>query len=300
MIDPKIIKVGISRRDFLKISATGTAAIFGAQAGLLSAHTSPAQNIKIGVQLYSVRKDCAEDFDKALDQIAVMGFEGVEFAGYYQYTTAPMALKKRLDDLSLKAAGTHIGISTLKGDTLLKTLEFHKIIGCNYLIVPSGHDFTHPEKSKTLAEVFNKAAAVLKAEGMYCGFHNHENEFNLFEGETYWDLFAKRTHKDVVLQLDVGWAVAAQVDPVAAIRKHPGRSRTVHFKPTVLADDTDKTAIIGQDSVDWPEVIKACYDVGGTEWFTIEQEYYPGGKSPMECTQLSLEGLKNILPVGRT
>lgn len=289
------LKNCISRRDFLKVSAAGTAVVIGAQTGLLSAENTPAKNIKLGVQLYSVREDCAEDFDGALAKIAAMAFEGVEFAGYYQYDTAPKDLKNRLNDLGLKAAGTHIGLSALKGDALSKTLEFHKIIGCNYLIVPSDPDFTHPEKSKALAEVLNQAAAVLKAEGMYCGFHNHKTEFNLFEGKTYWDLFAERTQKDVVLQLDVGWAVAAQVDPAAAIRKHPGRSRTVHFKPTVLADDKDKIVIIGQDSVAWPGVIKACYEVGGTEWFTIEQEHYPGGKSPMECTQLSLEGLKTIL-----
>ena len=285
----------VSRRNFLKIGTAGAVAVIAAQTGLLKAKPIPARNIKIGVQLYSVRQDCAEDFDGALAKIAAMDFEGVEFAGYYKYGTAPKDLKKRLDDLGLKAAGTHIGISTLKGDALPKTIEFHKIIGCNYLIVPSDPDFTHPEKSKVLAEAFNRAAAVLKAEGMFCGFHNHKTEFDLFEGKTYWDLFAERTHKDVVLQLDVGWAVAAQVDPANLIRKHPGRSRTVHFKPTVLAVDIDKAAIIGQDSVDWMEVIKACSDAGGTEWFTIEQELYPGDKSPMECTQLSLEGLKKIL-----
>ena len=295
MIDPKIIKTGLSRRDFLKLSTAGTAAAFGASMGLLNARTSPARSIKIGVQLYSVRKDCAEDFDKALARIAAMGFEGVEFAGYFQYASAPQALKNRLDELGLKAAGTHIGISALKGDALLKTLEFHRTIGCKYLIVPSNQDFTHPEKSRALADVFNKVAEVLKPEGMYCGFHNHQTEFNLWEGKTYWDLFAERTRKDVVLQLDVGWAVAAQVDPVAVIKKHPGRSRTVHFKPMVIAGDQNKTAIIGQDSVVWPSVIQACSSVGGTEWFTIEQEQYPGGKSPMEATQLSLEGLRTIL-----
>lgn len=41
--------------------------------------------------------------------------------------------------------------------------------------------------------------------------------------------------------------------------------------------------------------ITAAYEVGGTEWFTVEQERYLKGKSPMESTRMSLEGLKKIL-----
>ena len=32
-----------------------------------------------------------------------------------------------------------------------------------------------------------------------------------------------------------------------------------------------------------------------TEWIIVEQETYPDGKSPMECTQMSLAGLKTVL-----
>ena len=56
-----------------------------------------------------------------------------------------------------------------------------------------------------------------------------------------------------------------------------------------------KQPIIGQDSVDWLNIIVACYRQGGTEWFTIEQERYVSGKSPMECSEMSLAGLKKIL-----
>jgi hypothetical protein len=41
--------------------------------------------------------------------------------------------------------------------------------------------------------------------------------------------------------------------------------------------------------------VKACAEVGGTEWFSIEQEVYPDGKSSMECVKISLEGFKKIL-----
>ncbi|MEO6182889.1 MAG: sugar phosphate isomerase/epimerase, partial [Verrucomicrobiota bacterium] len=112
--------------------------------------------------------------------------------------------------------------------------------------------------------------------------------------KTYWDLFAERTSKDVVLQQDCGWSAAAGKDPAELVRLYPGRTKITHFKPMVVNDEPGKKAILGQDSVNWAAVLKACREVGGTEWITVEQENYPDGKSPMECTALSLAGLKKI------
>ena len=70
-----------SRRQALGAAAAGALAwalpgrVFGAA----------VKDIPIAVQLYSVRGDCAKDFDAALEQVAKMGFVGVEFAGYHKY-----------------------------------------------------------------------------------------------------------------------------------------------------------------------------------------------------------------------
>jgi sugar phosphate isomerase/epimerase len=254
-----------------------------------------AKKIPLAVQLYSVRGDCQTDFDAALAQVAALGFQGVEFAGYYGYADRGPDLRKRLDALDLKVAGTHIQLATLQGDALKKTIEFHQAIGCRFLIVPSHADFASPEKSKALADTFNELAATLKPLKMACGYHNHVNEFRKDGDKTFWDLFAERTSKDVILQQDCGWTFAAGFDPVEYVKKYPGRTRTAHFKPTVKKDDTSKKPILGQDAVDWKAVYDACAGKGGTEWIVVEQETYPDGKSPMQCTQESLLGLKALL-----
>ena len=79
------------------------------------------------------------------------------------------------------------------------------------------------------------------------------------------------------------------------IKRYPGRTKVTHFKPAVIGKDEGKKPILGQDSVDWGSVLAACREFGGTEWITVEQELYLDGKSPMECTQMSLEGLKKLL-----
>ena len=248
----------------------------------------------LGVQLYSVRDVCKANFDSALEQIAKLGFEGVEFAGYYNYAGKPAELRKKLDDLNLKGFSTHIQTKILVGDELKRTIDFHQAIGCKFLIVPGDGAFTHPEKSKALAETFNQVAAVLKPLGMACGYHNHKHEFEKDGGKTYWDLFAERTSPDVVLEQDCGWTAAAGLNPADLVRRYPGRTKVTHFKPTVVGDAKTKKAIFGQDSVDWPPILAACQEVGGTEWIILEQEVFPDGKSPMECTALSLAGLKKI------
>ena len=183
----------LTRRSFLGI-AGGLPLAWAAASRL---HAASGRKIPIAVQLYSVRGDCKQDFDKALEQVAAMGFAGVEFAGYYNYAGKGTELKKRLDALHLKAEGTHVQLSALEGDALKQTIEFHQAIGCPFLIVPGNPDFTDPEKSKALADTFNKIAETLKPLKMATGYHNHVNEFkNTDGGKTYWDLFAERTSKD--------------------------------------------------------------------------------------------------------
>jgi sugar phosphate isomerase/epimerase len=253
------------------------------------------RRIPIALQLYSLRADAKIDFDATLEKVGAMGFEGVEFAGYFNYADKPADLRKRLDALGLKAAGTHIRLDAFQPETLDKTIEFHKTIGCPFLVVPMDAAFFDPEKSKPLAETFNTVAEKLKPHGMACGYHNHVKEFQTDGGKTYWDLFAERTSKDVVLQQDCGWTFAAGHDPVAYIKKYPGRTKTTHFKPTVRKEDTGKKPILGQDAVDWKSVYEACQTAGGTQWIVVEQELYPDGKTPLECTRESLAGLKAIV-----
>jgi sugar phosphate isomerase/epimerase len=282
----------ITRRSFLGLAgAVPVALAFGD----LRPRAAQARRVPLAVQLYSVRADCKRDFDAALEQVAAMGFEGVEFAGDYTSPNRAPELRKRLDALGLKAAGTHIGLEALQGEALKATIDFHQAIGCRFLVVPGHPAFVDPEKSRPLADTFNQIAEALKPLGMATGYHNHTKEFARDGEKTFWDLFAERTSNDVILQQDCGWTAAAGLDPAAYVRKYPGRTRTTHFKPYAPNDDPVKKPILGQDGVDWAAVYEACASVGGTDWIVVEQEIYPDGKSPMDCTRESLAGLRAIL-----
>src|ERR1044071_3835983 len=125
----------ISRRDFLKTSVTATAALAAATpANLFAAGEYGGNKIPFGLQLYSVRNECAKDLDGTVAAVAKMGYKAVEFAGYHGRDAK--ALRKLLDDTGLKCCGTHIGLDTLLGDNLPKTIEFNHTLGNRYLIVP--------------------------------------------------------------------------------------------------------------------------------------------------------------------
>src|SRR5580704_6742893 len=82
----------------------------------LGAQISSAQELKdrhgkpldIGLQLYSVRTDCAKDLPGTLKAVAKMGYTGVEFAGYYNRSAED--LKKMMDEDGLNCYGTHVDL----------------------------------------------------------------------------------------------------------------------------------------------------------------------------------------------
>ncbi len=284
----------VSRRRLLKLGGVGLAALARPSITYGAAAKPAKRHIPVGLQLYSVRDACAKDIDATLKQVADMGFEAVEFAGYHKYDKDPQGLRKTLDQLGLKVAGTHIRAKAFLPADIKNTIDFHKTIGCHFLIVPGDSRFTDPEKSKEYAKVMTDAAAALKAEGLSCGHHNHTAEFNKDGDKTYWDLFVERTSKDVIMQLDIGHAVKAGADPVALLKHNPNRIKSTHVKGKTL-DQPGKKPIIGQDAIDWKTVVAACYDCPGVEWLLVEQEEYPDGLSSIDASRKSLQGFRKFL-----
>jgi sugar phosphate isomerase/epimerase len=281
----------VSRRSFLKSSAASAAAL----CSMVSGCNGPLgigrkkRAIPVGLQLYSVRKDCQKDLPGTIEAVAQMGYQGVEFAGYYDYTAKD--IRKLLDDNGLKCCGTHTQMTTLMPDNLSKTIEFNKTIGNKYLIVPWLDPKTHKSREDWLktADLFNELAEKVKPHGMRVGYHNHAHEFKPINGERPWDILFSNTTKDVIMQLDTGNAMQGGGDPLVYLKRYPGRAVTVHLKEFSA---TNKKAIIGEGDTDWKQVFRLCETVGGTKWYIIEEEkdVYP----PLEAAELCLKNFKKL------
>lgn len=246
--------------------------------------------IPVALQLFSVRKECEQDLPKVLQAVAKMGYEGVEFAGYYNRSA--QELRKMLDDLGLKVAGSHIGLDKLMGDELKRTVEFNKILGNPYLIVPWIPDERRNSKAAWLqtAQLFNELADKLAAEGMFVGYHNHHIEFTPMEGQTPWDIFFGATKPSVIMQLDTGNAMHGGADPVPYLERYPGRAVTIHIKEFCKANPA---ALVGEGDVRWKDVIRLCSGPAGTKWYIIEHEV-PNVPS-LECVEKCLVNFRRML-----
>jgi len=243
-------------------------------------------DIPIGLQLYSVREDCAKDLPGVLKAVAEMGYAGVEFAGYYDY--AADELKKMLDDVGLACCGTHTALDTLLGDELDKSIAFNKTLGNPYLIVPWVKRDTKAgwlDLAKTLSEISEK----LRPHQMRTGYHNHAHDFTPVEGETPWDILFGNADPSVIMQIDTGNAFHGGADPVPYIERYPGRAITVHLKEY---SKTNEKAIIGEGDVPWEQVFELCEGIGGTQWYIVEQESY--AYPPLECVARCLENLRKM------
>lgn len=262
--------------------------LFGAAAAALP--LAAAKKIPVGLQLYSVRKLCAEDLPGTLAGVKKAGYDGVEFAGYYNRSA--VELKKLLDDNGLKCCGTHTALPTLLGDELAKTIEFNKAIGNRNLIVPSlpKKHFASKAEILTVAKTFTEISAKCKAAGMRAGYHNHAIEFQTVEGELPWTLIFENTPKEFIMQVDTGNAANGGGDYLAALKKFPGRAKTVHLKEHAKGK---KGALIGEGDTDWKTLLSTCEKTAGTEWFIIEEEsgLYPG----LESATRSITSLRKLM-----
>ena len=116
--------------------------------------------IPIALQLYSIREDCARDLEGSIKAVAEMGYEGVEFAGYYERDADE--LKDLCAAYGLAVVGTHIGLDTLLGGELEATLAFNKALDNRYLIVPG---LTEERRASRAAWLGRRASSTKSRRG---------------------------------------------------------------------------------------------------------------------------------------
>jgi len=261
-----------SRRSFIKAGAGAVAAApLLAQAGMLLPRKRKPQ---VGVQMYSIREYCKKELPGALSSIKAMGYAGVEFAGYYGKSAKE--LRQMLDDNGLLACGTHTGMGTLTPDKIQETIEFNKVIGNKYLMVPHIGRPKSEDECKKIAADLSAAAETAKAAAMYVGYHNHQHEFKDKYpcGKCMWELIYDNASPLVCQQMDVGHVVAAGEDPVFWLKKYPGRHRTLHAKEVYPGPGILGQVPEGVKGVDWDPLFAAAeQDV--LEWYIVESEADP-------------------------
>ena len=278
-----VLSSAVTRREFL--GAIGAAGVTLGLGVAPLAQAADSKKIPVGLQLYSVREQCQKDLPGTLAAVKKIGYPAVEFAGYYDRSAKD--LRKLLDDNGLIACGTHTPYESVQGDKLKETVEFNRTIGNKFLIVPWMNEAKSKQEWLDRAKLFNEIADKVKPDGMWVGYHAHQHDFNQIEGVTAWDVFFGNTKPEVIMQLDTSNCCEGGADPVAVLKKYPGRARSIHIKAFGGGPD----AVIGEDKVDWKAVFAFCESKGKTQVYVLEHE---SGKDPLDAVKRSYEALKKM------
>lgn len=274
------------------------------------------KKFKVGLQLYSIREAMKEDMDKALKAVKEMGYDYVEFAGYFGKSAEEVAaLLKKYD---LKCISVHQGYEVFL-DKPEENINFLKTIGAKFCVIPwmgienhKGHE-NFDKAMKEIAQV----AALLKENGIQMLYHNHDFEFQKFEGKFLLDWLYETIPSDLLKpQIDTCWVHYAGYKPDEYLKKYTGLIDIVHLKDFVcknlaagpvyaLIDNSgnegDKPTKedtgfefrpLGQGIQDFNAILKAAEEAGA-DYVIVEQDAATTA-TPLESAKQSREYLRTL------
>jgi Sugar phosphate isomerases/epimerases len=245
----------------------------------------------IGLQLFTLRDALAEDFEGTLRKVAAMGYEGVEFAGYGGIAADRM--KALLEELNLKAIGSHIGLDLLENN-LENEIAYLQTIGAKYAICPwLPVDARDAEAWRGHLVNFEKYGRAFREAGIAFAYHNHEFEFQVeIDGSIVFDAMYERIDPQYLqVEMDIGWVQFAGVDPLAYIRKYSGRLPLLHLKDYRNAEPGQPidTVELGRGVLPLNAIIDAAAEAS-VEWIIVEQDRC--ANPPLQAVAESMEWIK--------
>lgn len=272
------------------------------------------KKFKVGIQLYSLRDAMEKDMDATLKAVKDMGYDYVEFAGYFGKSAEEV--KDILDKYGLEAVSVHQVIDLFEEEGQ-KAVDYLKTLGVKYSAIPwySVDEFT--SNWDTTMEKFKNVSKLLKDNDIKLMYHNHDFEFNKIDGEYILDKLYATLPKGVIMpQLDTCWVHYAGVNPSDYIKKYSGRIEVLHLKdfvceklgggPVYALIDEDGNEIdkgskedngfklvpVGSGIQDWPSILAAAEDAG-VEYVIVEQDTSVD-RDPMDAAKMSREYLRTL------
>jgi sugar phosphate isomerase/epimerase len=244
----------------------------------------------IGLQLYTVRHELEKDFESTLRKVAAIGYQKVEFAGYYNRT--PSQVKQTLNNAGLSSPSAHLSLQTIAHD-LGRAIESAKVIGHRYLVL--GYLETEERKSlddyKELADLLNRAGEDCRKAKLQLAYHNHDFEFASTNGQVPYDLLLRSTDDELVkMELDLYWITKAMRRPEEYFAQYPGRFELFHIKDM---DGTSKRFFteVGRGTINFKRILEQSRQAGVKHYF-VEQDEISG--SPFESIKTSYEYLRKL------
>ena len=264
---------------------------------LLMISISIAAQTTVGLQLYSFRNEFKTDVPGTLQKISEMGIRQIEGGGTYGL---PMNEFKQLLAKN-KLTTISVGADFKQLDSNVQSVVANaKAFGAKYVMcawVPHNGAFTIDDANKAIA-VFNKAGKILKANGISFCYHAHGYEFGPYNNGTMFDYMASKMNPAYAnFEMDVFWVKHPGQEPIALLKKYPGRFPLMHLKdrkPGTPGNQEGKApdetnVVLGAGDVGIAAIMKVAKKYG-VKYYFIEDE----SPRSMEQVPQSLAFLKGL------
>ncbi len=269
---------------------------------------------RVGLQLYSVKQEMANDMENTIKAVADMGYDFVEFAGYFGRTAEQV--REMLDKCGLECISVHQN-PTLFWDEGQSAIEYIKTIGAKYSAIPHYDINEFRNNWSDTIKKFTSLGEDLRKNGIQLLYHNHDFEFEKADGEYIFDKLFKEVSDDLMLpQIDTCWVHYAGENPAEYVLKYKGKIDALHLKDFVCENlgagpvyeliGKDGTAQkgktreengfmykpLGRGIQDIPAILDAA-EKAGVKYLIVEQDDSPE-MPPLEAAKISRDYLKTL------
>ena len=239
----------------------------------------------MNIQMWSVKDYAEKDFFGTLAQLAKMGYTGIEFAGYYGISKEDM--KEKLNELGLEAVSSHVGYGDLKRN-LDAEISYLTYLGAKYIICPGLSELDTVASALEQAVFFNEVGKKAKDAGLIFGYHNHDHEFKLDNGQYPLMVMFENSDPDLVkIQPDLYWVAYAGLDPLKFLSDNLDRCPIIHLKQ-IKDMESKENVNAGSGIIDFKKVMEIAPNAD----YVYEQEQYNG--TSMEEVERSINYFKSI------
>lgn len=281
--------------------------------------------MKVGIQLFSVKKAMGKDPLGTMRLVADLGYRnweicelfGADIENNYGLAGLPAKEGRRfVEDNGVAVIGSHFLPSMMNDEAEFdRFLDYQAEVGC--WSPGLAIDFwENLDELKRKCDTYIKAAEKCQKLGMTLHYHNHYQEFQKFEGKTVWEHMAELMPADLVkFELDTYWAMRGGAAPAKHIEMLGERCIMLHQKdfpkdgPEInlfasVFDSNQKInwdVHIPSDENNFVEVgtgmlpIQNYIDAGnaaGTKYITLEQDFTK--LDEIESIKVSMEQFKRF------
>ena len=287
----------------------------------------------------------AADFEGVLAKVAAIGYKEIEPSNGYN-NMSPKAFRAMLDRLGLTMPSTHSGAmgtgpdlekqlegfqvmgikyaeissgapSTARrsGPTLPPGAYLNPGTGVVHNAFTEAEAFGPYQPAETLDAVKRRAAQlnangkIAQKFGIKTFVHNHTGEFEKLTAstKTAYDVLLTETDPALVtMQLDIGWAYIAGIDPIELFNAHPGRFELWHVKDIFGLKTVNRAlgpnarvssmafAPVGTGQVDYKSVFAHAASAG-LKHFAVEHDNAAAWGDSLAAARVSYQNMKRIL-----